>query len=85
LQLDRLLRLTVLPISVGPPLGVNLLDLPGRLPLPAKITLQVLEPIDLRERFGPEPDADEVYDAVTADMQQALDALAAERVLPVVG
>jgi len=38
-----------------------------------------------RERFGSEPDPDEVYEAVTAEMQAALDALAAERVLPVVG
>ena len=29
--------------------GVNVLDLPGRLPLPAKLTLEVLPPIDLRD------------------------------------
>ena len=85
LRLDRMLRLTVLPVSIGPPLGVNVLDLPGRLPLPSKITLEVLEPIDLRERFGADPDRDDVYDAVTGEMQEALDALDAERGLPVVG
>jgi 1-acyl-sn-glycerol-3-phosphate acyltransferase len=85
LQLDRALRLKVLPVSIGPPLGVNLLDLPGRFPLPAKITLQVLEPIDLRGRFGAEPDHDEVYDAVTSDMQDALTRLDEERTVPVLG
>jgi 1-acyl-sn-glycerol-3-phosphate acyltransferase len=85
LRLDRLARLKVLPISIGPPFGVNVLDLPGRLPLPAKITIEVLPPIDLRERFGPHPDADEVYEHVTSVMQDALDRLADERTLPVLG
>jgi 1-acyl-sn-glycerol-3-phosphate acyltransferase len=85
LQLDRMFRLTVLPISIGPPLGINLLDFPGRVPLPSKITLQVLEPIDLRERFGAKPDRDEVYEAITGEMQDALTALDEERDIPVVG
>jgi 1-acyl-sn-glycerol-3-phosphate acyltransferase len=83
--LDRLARIKVLPVSIGPPLGVNLLDLPGRVPLPAKITLEVLPPIDLRERFGSGADPDEVYEEVTAQMQGTLDDLAAERTLPLVG
>ena len=83
--LDRFARIKVLPVSLGPPFGINLLDLPGRLPLPAKITLEVLDPIDLRERFGSSPDLDEVYDEVTADMQETLTELDDERVLPVVG
>ena len=85
LRLDRLARLKVLPVSVGPPFGVNLLDLPGRFPLPAKITLEVMPPVDLAERFGTDADPDEVYDAVTGEMQGTLDDLAAERTLPVVG
>ena len=36
------------------------------LPLPAKITIEVGQPIDLREQFGPEPDVDEVYEHITA-------------------
>jgi 1-acyl-sn-glycerol-3-phosphate acyltransferase len=83
--LDRVARIKVLPVSIGPPLGINFLDLPGRLPLPAKITIQVLPPIDLRERFGEDPDRDEVYEQVTAEMQQALTDLSEERTLPVVG
>jgi 1-acyl-sn-glycerol-3-phosphate acyltransferase len=85
LMLDRMFRLTVLPVSIGPPLGINVLDFPGRLPLPSKIELQVLDPIDLTERFGADPDRDEVYDTVTAEMQDALDALDRARGMPVVG
>jgi hypothetical protein len=41
--------------AIAPPFGATLLDLPARLPLPAKITIEVLPPIDLKERFGPDP------------------------------
>jgi 1-acyl-sn-glycerol-3-phosphate acyltransferase len=85
LGLDRRFRLKVFPVSLGPPLGVNILDLPGRVPLPAKVTIEVLPPIDLTERFGPEPEPDEVYDDVTGEMQRTLDRLADERAAPVIG
>jgi 1-acyl-sn-glycerol-3-phosphate acyltransferase len=85
LGLDRLTRIKVLPVSVGPPFGINVLDLPGRMPLPAKVKVQVLEPIDLRDRFGPRPDPDRVYEAVTGMMQEQLDELSEERTLPLVG
>ena len=75
----------MLPVSIGPPLGINLLDFPGRIPLPAKIKIQVLPPIDLRERYGADPDPDEAYEDITAEMQDALSALDEERTLPVVG
>src|SRR3954449_2172967 len=83
--IDKLTRIKVLPVSIGPPLGVNFLDLPGRIPFPAKIKVRVLPPIDLRERYGADPDPDKVYGAVTAEMQDALSSLDAERTLPVVG
>jgi 1-acyl-sn-glycerol-3-phosphate acyltransferase len=85
LALDRLLRLKVVPIQIAPPFGVTVLDLPGRIPLPSQITIQVLPRIDLRRRFGPDPDEEAVYHAVTAMMQEALDELSAERDLPVIG
>jgi 1-acyl-sn-glycerol-3-phosphate acyltransferase len=85
LQLDRLLRLKVLPISLAPPWGLNIGDFFGHFPLPAKLTVEVLPPIDLREQFGPEPDVDEIYEHVTHTMQDALDALYAERRFPVIG
>jgi 1-acyl-sn-glycerol-3-phosphate acyltransferase len=85
LRLDRLARLKVLPISLALPWGLNVGDVAGHIPLPAKITTQVMEPIDLRREFGPEPHVDEVYDEIVARMQRTLDALAAERRLPVIG
>ena len=85
LALDRLLRLKVVPIQIAPPFGVTVLDLPGRVPLPSQITIQVLPRIDLRRRFGPDPDEEAVYHAVTAMMQEVLDELSTERDLPVVG
>jgi 1-acyl-sn-glycerol-3-phosphate acyltransferase len=81
---DRL-RVKVLPISVGPPFGVNVLDLPGRIPLPSKITVEVLPPVDVRERFGEEPDPDRVYEDVTGEMQDTLAELSDERTVPLVG
>jgi 1-acyl-sn-glycerol-3-phosphate acyltransferase len=85
LMLDKLLRLKVLPISIAAPWGLNVGDMFGHIPLPAKITVEVLPAIHLREQFGPEPDVDEVYDHVTATMQETLDALASERRLPILG
>jgi len=85
LRLDRLLRLHVLPISLALPWGVNVGDLAGHLPLPAKITIQVLEPIDLHEELGDDPDLDEAYDLIVSRMQSTLDDLAAARRLPVLG
>ena len=85
LLLDRLFRLKVLPISLAVPWGLNIGDFLGHLPLPAKITTEVLPPIDLREQFGPDPDIDEVYEHVTRQMQETLDVLAAERRFPLIG
>jgi 1-acyl-sn-glycerol-3-phosphate acyltransferase len=85
LRLDRTLRLKTLPVSLALPWGLNIGDLFSHLPLPAKITIQCLPPIDLEERFGSSPDVAEVYDAVVAEMQEALSSLAAERRLPLVG
>jgi 1-acyl-sn-glycerol-3-phosphate acyltransferase len=85
LMLDRLFRLKVLPISLALPWGVNVGDMFGHVPLPAKIVVEVLPPLHLREEFGPEPDLEAVYDEVVARMQAALEALAAERRLPVIG
>ena len=85
LALDRLFRLKVLPISLALPWGINVGDMLGHLPLPAKITIETLPAIDLRAEFGPEPDLDEIYDHLIRLMQETLDALAAERRFPVVG
>jgi 1-acyl-sn-glycerol-3-phosphate acyltransferase len=85
LGLDRAFRLKVLPISLALPWGLNVGDMLGHIPLPAKITVEALPPIHLRDEFGAEPDLDEVYDHVMRVMQETLDALGSERRLPVLG
>jgi 1-acyl-sn-glycerol-3-phosphate acyltransferase len=85
LALDRMFRLKVLPISLAVPWGLNVGDMLGHIPLPAKITIETLPAIDLRSEFGPEPDASDVYDHLIRLMQETLHALAAERRLPVIG
>jgi 1-acyl-sn-glycerol-3-phosphate acyltransferase len=85
LRVDRTLRLKVIPISLALPWGINVGDLLGHIPLPAKITVEVLAPIDVRAQFGDRPDVDEVYDYVTTLMQETLETLAAERRFPVIG
>lgn len=85
LRLDKTLRLKVLPISIAIPWGINVGDFLGHIPLPAKITVEALAPIHLREEFGDDPNPDEVYDHVIRLMQETLDALASERRLPVLG
>jgi 1-acyl-sn-glycerol-3-phosphate acyltransferase len=85
LGLDRAFRLKVLPISIALPWGLNVGDMLGHVPLPAKITVEALPPINLREEFGPEPDVDEIYEHVVRVMQETLDALASERRFPVLG
>jgi 1-acyl-sn-glycerol-3-phosphate acyltransferase len=85
LSLDRLARLKVLPPVVGPPVGLTVLDFPLRFPLPAKIAIRVMPPIDLREELGRRPDVEEGYRLVTSRMQRTLTRLATDRTLPVVG
>ncbi len=84
-RVDKVFRLKVLPISLALPWGLNIGDMLGHIPLPAKITIEVLAPIDLTEQFGAAPDLDEVYDHLHRVMQEALDSLAAERRFPVIG
>jgi 1-acyl-sn-glycerol-3-phosphate acyltransferase len=85
LRLDKVFRLKVLPISLSIPWGLNVGDMMGHIPLPSKICIQVLPPIDLRKEFGRNPDIDEVYDEIIKRMQATLDSLAEERRLPVIG
>ena len=79
LRVDKLLRLKSVPISLALPWGLNIGDLLGHLPLPAKITIEVQEPIDV------DNDDDTVNKAVLASLQSGVDRLAAERRFPVIG
>jgi 1-acyl-sn-glycerol-3-phosphate acyltransferase len=82
--LRKLMRSDLLPLTIGFPFGLTAAGVPN-LPLPTKIVTQVLDPIDVESEFGPEPDVVEVDASVRARMQAALDELARERKLPVLG
>jgi 1-acyl-sn-glycerol-3-phosphate acyltransferase len=85
LRLDKLFRLKVLPISLAVPWGLNVGDMLGHFPLPAKISVRALKPIHLRDEFGDEPDVDAVYNHIMGVMQAELDLLYRDRRLPVIG
>jgi 1-acyl-sn-glycerol-3-phosphate acyltransferase len=80
LGLDRMLRLKVLPLSLALPWVVNVGDMLGHWPLPAKLTIQVLAPMDVTDM-----DVDEAYERVIDRMQAVLTDLQRERRLPVLG
>ena len=89
LGLARLFRVSVMPLVLGPPFGI----VPGGIPtfpLPSKVTVELLDPIDWSQRFGPDAAEDPeivaaCYDELTSTMQAALDRLAEERRYPVIG
>jgi 1-acyl-sn-glycerol-3-phosphate acyltransferase len=79
LMADKVLRLKSVPISLALPWGLNIGDLLGHIPLPAKIVVEVQEPIDV------DGDDQAVYDKVVGSLQAGVDRLAAERRFPVIG
>lgn len=84
LSLEKV-RMDGAPILFQVPWGVSSPAMPG-IPLPAKITVQVCEPLDW-SRFGPEGADDPAvldacYDEVTSIMQAALDQLVVENPRP---
>ncbi len=79
-----MMRLKTAPIMLALPFGL-VPGVFGHLPLPSKITIQVMPKIDLGERYGDDPDVEQVYDDVMAGMQDVLSSLAQGRRLPVIG
>jgi 1-acyl-sn-glycerol-3-phosphate acyltransferase len=79
LGVDRSMRLTSFPISWSVPWGFWVGPLPGYLPLPTKIGIEVLAPID------PSGDVDEVDARVRRALQDAVDAMAEKRRYPIIG
>ena len=75
------LRAEILPVTFGFPFGLSVF-FPPNLPLPTKIVTQVLDPIDVVEEFGEDPDIDAVDAHVRKIMQTALDKLAQQAPLP---
>lgn len=84
LRLDRTIRLKTLPVMLSLPFGLQVGPQP-HLPLPVKVAMRFLPPIDLAERFGADADVDEVYDELVAEMQETLTQMQHERRLPVIG
>ena len=81
------LRINVMPIMLGPPWGIAPVQLPT-LPLPAKVSVRVCDPIDW-SHLGPDAadDPDIVrhcYEEVLGRMQSNLDELVAQLPHPVI-
>ena len=77
--LDKL-RIKVLPVALSMPFGVAPLPVPG-VPLPTKVVVDVLEPLDWTRWHGREDDAGVVrgcYEETVDHLQQGLDRLDAE-------
>ena len=79
--LKRRFRFEVFPITFGFQFGF----IPLNLPLPSKVIIQVLEPIDIVAKFGNDPDVAAVDAYVRSVMQTALDGLARQRRWPILG
>jgi 1-acyl-sn-glycerol-3-phosphate acyltransferase len=83
LMVDKLARLKSVPISLALPWGLNIGDLAGHLPLPAKIVVEALDPIDAEDIAA--GDDDVIHEKVLASLQAGVDRLAAQRRFPVIG
>jgi 1-acyl-sn-glycerol-3-phosphate acyltransferase len=83
LRADKLLRSHVWPLMFTLPWGLTLGPMPLYIPMPCRVTMEILEPIRF-EQDGPEAAENEGYvrrcaQVVEDRMQTALTALAAER------
>jgi 1-acyl-sn-glycerol-3-phosphate acyltransferase len=81
LRLPKLARIRIMPMTLGMPFGVA----PVNLPLPSKIVVQVLDPIMPPPVDASDEERAAVDKRVRAVMQQAMNKLARERRLPVLG
>ena len=79
LGVDRRRRLKAFPLSLSIPWGLWVGPLPGYLPLPAKVDIEVLPALD------PAGDIDAVDARVRGALQQAVNAMASRRRLPWIG
>jgi len=87
LQLDKVLRLKVLPFAVSAPWGIAPAMLP-EIPLPTKIRTAFQEPVKLARDPSKAKDDDYVerkYEEVRQSIQRGMDELARRRRLPLFG
>lgn len=80
----RLFRTDILPVSFGLPFGLSVL-VPVNMPLPSKIVVEVLDPVDVAAQWQTHPDPDLIDGRIRRAMQVALEKLARRRRLPVIG
>jgi 1-acyl-sn-glycerol-3-phosphate acyltransferase len=84
--IDRWLRVKVLPLVAGPPWGVALAPIPT-MPMPAKVTIRVCEPLDWRHHGAEAADDPQVvrhcYEELLGRMQSNIDELVAAEPHPV--
>lgn len=84
LRLDRI-GIRRVPVAAALPWGLSVGDVAGHLPLPAKLVLEVLPPIDPAAGVAEGATVKEVAEHVRARMQDTIDVLAQERRFPVIG
>lgn len=88
LRLKQLLRSETLPIVAGLPFGIWPELLPSHIPLPAKITNQILAPIRVSadpRRAQDDAYVDLVYGQVQERIQEAVGSMAMKRRFPILG
>ena len=85
--LKRLMRVKTVPFTFSFPFGLGLAGVPS-IPLPSKIKMRILPPIELRERASAADDpaaVERCFEQVRQTMQAGVDELAARRRFPVFG
>ncbi len=88
LQLKKLLRAESMPIVAGFPFGIWPELLPSHFPLPAKITTEILDPIEVSSDPAHGKDdayVNEIFTKVEKAVQDGVTRLAARRRLPIIG
>jgi 1-acyl-sn-glycerol-3-phosphate acyltransferase len=85
LQLDKVARLKMFPVSLSVPWGISPAMLP-EIPLPTKIRTAFQEPIEVTddpERASDDDYVDSKYEEVRASIQAGMDELASRRKFPI--
>lgn len=87
LQIDKIARIKIMPLSLSVPWGLSPAFLP-EIPLPTKIRTAFQEPVELDddpERASDDDYVDRKYDEVQATIQRGMDVLARRRRFPLFG
>ena len=88
LNLKKWLRSEMSPIILGAPFGITIEAFPMHIPLPSKIRIELLDPIDVSKDTDKENDqvyVDQLYKKVERSIQAGVNRLAAKRKFPVFG